>query len=289
MRPGTVEALYHYLAMAHGWTGLVAQVGLVVVAGAVALGNERPGQRLLTLAAGVQLLVAAFLLSGASDLRSEGTAYGWRATVPGLVAFAVAAGCALSAVAQDGRWTPRTPRRGWQAWVGYGVLAVAFLSPSLWPGSPGETGWTAGRIAKGVVFTPFGVLPHPVLWALAGLALLSGRGAPRAAAWSAVGGLVALGAFDLLAGGRPGGAAAIAVAAAVAVDRLGLGAGNGAGDGAKDDGGHRVETGWGDVAPRVSRRADRSQPMGEKAAPGGDHAKPATPPRGRGKKKWDLK
>ena len=167
---------YENLTLLQAWTGLSAKICLGSILAAVARGNRRPGQQILSVAFAVLFFWAFFLVFG-TDLLA--------AAVPVLVLGIV---FVITAAKPQGEWTV-IHGTSWRRWAGLLLLAWAFYYPVF------------SRSALGaILFSPMGVLPQPILLAAGTLAWLSIPNTPRLAGWALALGLVYFGVIDMMGG-----------------------------------------------------------------------------------------
>lgn len=183
-------AYYEYVGPLQGLTGLVSKVCLGAILAAVAMGNEKPGQRLLTAVVGVEFLLAAYVtVSFIGDpvyakLRSA-------VTVPliAIVCFVLGVSWLINAAKMEGRWTA-WPRKHWKRAVAGLLYAWAFYYPVF------TDGWL-----RPVLMSPGAALPQPILLAGGTLVWLSMPNAPRLAAWATAIALIVVGLADIALAG----------------------------------------------------------------------------------------
>ncbi|MCB2154345.1 hypothetical protein KQI84_05625 [bacterium] len=177
---------YEILTRLQGWTGLIAKVCLASILAAIAGGNRRPGQQLLSVVFGV-LFFRIFL---SLFIRNEQGAFNVSpAMLPMAVpAFVLALVFAITVFKPEGEWVVLHPVP-WRRWLGFLLLAWAFYFPVH---SDSELG--------AILFSPMGVIPGPALLAAGTVAWLSIPNTPRLAGWALALALIYYGIMEMVAG-----------------------------------------------------------------------------------------
>ncbi|MBI5155623.1 hypothetical protein HZA57_10340 [Candidatus Poribacteria bacterium] len=169
---------YGQVAQIHGLSAIPAKVCLLAVMGAIAGGNKRPGQQLLTAVFAAQFAVG-FWIAITADTPA--------ALPAGVICLVLALALGLTVLKPEGQWNV-APKESWRRWAAWIVLALAFWYP------PFTDGWL-----RPLLFSPMAVLPQPVLLAAGAIAWGSLPNTPRLAGWSIALGLVAVGVLDMMA------------------------------------------------------------------------------------------
>ncbi|MEQ8821073.1 MAG: hypothetical protein RLY93_12590 [Sumerlaeia bacterium] len=173
-------SLYSHIATTHGLTGLFAKVTLLAVLGAVAGGNRKPGQQLLTLTFAAMFFVSFFSLTAWLPPGTQ------TPLIPSALMLTLALTFGIAAFKPEGEWAVKSPV-GWKNALAYLALAFAFYYPVFRPER-----WIAN-----LFLSPTGALPQPALLVAAVVTWQSAPNAPRLAGWAASVGALILGAVDV--------------------------------------------------------------------------------------------
>ncbi|MDK2972406.1 MAG: hypothetical protein PWP23_2161 [Candidatus Sumerlaeota bacterium] len=215
-----LENYYDNIAMIHGVSGLFGKLTLGAILGAVATGNRKPGQQLLSLILGVQFLVAGYLAVSVSTSETF-AGYAGKAALPiGGVSIIAGLAMLLTLFYPEGEWRP-TNSAAWRRWAGWILIFAGFLYPFF------TKGWI-----RPIFFAPVGVIPHPGLLIGGALAWMGMPDTNRLAAWTLGIAALAVGAIDVFGAGINSSLLLLAIGCLVVVElvRSMIGAGGIAAD-----------------------------------------------------------
>lgn len=188
---GTVSDLqgfYAYVTLINGLTGLVGKLSLGLTLAAVAMGNRRPGQKILVIVLAVHALSAAYVTSAtaAEGLREP------MANAAGPVTWLsllLAVGFALLAWRGEEDWRTIHPTQPAITVAAWAAIAWAFWMPVY-----------SQSMLGAVLWSPMAALPHSTLIVAGALAWMSARGGDQRRNWFVAGTCAGLALYDVALG-----------------------------------------------------------------------------------------
>ena len=190
----TLEELYRYVTVTHGFTGLVGKFTVLLMMYFLHTGNERPGRRILSGVLAWHFVMGIAFLGGLGATSHALRAACLAALVP----------LVLAVMRDDVPWRILPEGSGPHA-SAIGAYALALVFPF----------WSGRGFLESVLFSPLGALPHQTLAFLSTLLIVTGL----RAGWPLIGGTFAatllIGSIDVLSAGRLSGWVLLAAAAAL--------------------------------------------------------------------------
>lgn len=184
-----LQGFYAYATMLHGLTGLVGKLSLGTALAAVAMGNRRPGQKVLITVLAVHALSAAFVVWTTASGPEMREAMANAAGPVGALSLILAVGFGLLAWRGAEDWRASHPSQPAITAVAWATIVWALWMPLF------SRSWLGA-----VLWSSVAVLPHSTLLVAGALAWMSARGADPRRNWFVAGTCAGLALYDVALG-----------------------------------------------------------------------------------------
>lgn len=181
-----LQTFYTYATQINGLTGLVGKLPLALVLAALALGNRRPGQRVLGIVLAVQSLSAAYVVSAVAADDTLRAPIANAAGPVGVLALVLALGFGWVAWRGAEDWRTAHPSQPAITALAWTAIVWAFWLPAF-----------SRSALESVLWSPMAVVPHPTLIVAAALAWMSARGGNPTRNWLVAGTAAGLALYDV--------------------------------------------------------------------------------------------